>query len=300
MNSQLSLFHLYQTKGRNNHPLRVYTRNNQIPLLNTKSALINQEKSNLHSIEYRMPNSFRIELKQAKSNHSSLTKKNSLHQTMNPHKPKFNNDYNSFIRNTQPMRNVLEHPLDRKMQIEQKKLINFKAKQKEEFATQKDSMRQLLYLQRKPMSLILKANQNLEVNNNNNKEQSKLKIRQKQSQKKEKSNNITFHPEKKIMMKSMYSSNVKCDLSNVEENNVNDNIDMFSSFSKSKNHCSSNQDSDDNDNSGILTFSEVKDLIIYHDFEHFRRDYSYLFHRNDYETFIKTKLMTYMNAFDFN
>lgn len=277
MNSQMSLFHLYQTKNINHHPFRVYTRNNNIPLINAKISLINQEKSNMNSIEYCIPNSFRIELKQTKNSQSHLNKTNrsSLHQTINPIQPKYKSEYNSLIRNTQPMRNSFKMSLNNKKQFGQKKHMYFNAKRNDDILGKKENLRHFLYLQKKPQ-LLPRDNYNYEG-----------KIKNK---------NIALNSSKKKVLKSLNQSNNELQLNKDDDKNSSS-----SKINRHKNRSQkSNIDDDEDNDSEVLSLNDVQDIIVYHDFKNVSKECSYLFNPNDFDSFIKNKAKIYLNTIGVN
>ena len=73
------------------------------------------------------------------------------------------------------------------------------------------------------------------------------------------------------------------------------NIDDF----EEKVNMSNNDDIDDDesDNSGVLAYDEVRDIIVYYDMGDLNKKQGYLFDKGDYKNFLNTKKETYLNFF---
>ena len=90
-------------------------------------------------------------------------------------------------------------------------------------------------------------------------------------------------------------NNIKDYLNNFIDDKDISNIDNF----EEKVNISNNDDidEDESDNSGVLAYDEVRDIIVYYDMEDIEKNKGYLFSDNDYNNFINFKKESYLKFF---
>ncbi len=149
---------------------------------------------------------------------------------------------------------------------------------------------------KKPKKEYYNSNNNIikNINNTSNKNKKESINNLSKDKKKEIQNK---NEEKENIIKQDKNSKTKNDLYNlmVEENISN--IDVFDD----KDNFVKNNDNDDeesDDNSGVLAYDEVRDIIVYYDMGDLEKKQGYLFQKDDYKNFLSSeKKENYLNFF---
>ena len=77
---------------------------------------------------------------------------------------------------------------------------------------------------------------------------------------------------------------------------INQNISNIDLFNERENYFNDDDD-EESDNSGVLAYDEVRDIIVYYDMGDLKKNQNYLFEKNDYKMFLDKKKDKYLNFF---
>ena len=99
--------------------------------------------------------------------------------------------------------------------------------------------------------------------------------------------------EKDIIINQNLDKLLKEELESYEINQNISNIDLFDEREIYFN----NDDEEESDNSGVLAYDEVRDIIVYYDMGDLKKNQNYLFEKNDYKMFLDKKKDKYLNFF---
>ena len=87
---------------------------------------------------------------------------------------------------------------------------------------------------------------------------------------------------------------LKDEINNFEIEQNLSNIDIFN---EKDNLINNSDDEEESENSGVLAYDEVRDIIIYYDMEKLEKKNDYLFNKDDYKNFLDLKKDFYLNFF---
>ena len=87
---------------------------------------------------------------------------------------------------------------------------------------------------------------------------------------------------------------LKDEINNFEIEQDLSNIDIFD---EKDNLINNSDDEEESENSGVLAYDEVRDIIIYYDMRKFEKKNDYLFNKDDYKNFLFSKKEYYLNFF---
>ncbi len=87
---------------------------------------------------------------------------------------------------------------------------------------------------------------------------------------------------------------LKDEINNFEIEQDLSNIDIFD---EKDNLINNSDDEEESENSGVLAYDEVRDIIIYYDMRKFEKKNDYLFNKDDYKNFLFSKKECYLNFF---
>ena len=99
--------------------------------------------------------------------------------------------------------------------------------------------------------------------------------------------------EKDIIINQNLDKLLKEELESYEINQNISNIDLFDEREIYFN----NDDEEESDNSGVLAYDEVRDIIVYYDMGDLKKNQNYLFEKDDYKMFLNKKKDKYLNFF---
>ncbi len=150
---------------------------------------------------------------------------------------------------------------------------------------------------------------NNKVNNKNNIITNKNNINILKKEKNNKSKESTNKPQTKNNSKeeeeelfeeekiNQYLNKLKAleeqDISNIEF----DEKEKQNENNKNNININNNDDNEESENSGVLAYDEVRDIIVYYDMEDIEKNKGYLFSDNDYNNFINFKKESYLKFF---
>ena len=132
-------------------------------------------------------------------------------------------------------------------------------------------------------------NNNIKVNNNNiliNKNNKSNEIIKENS-------NSNINNEEINNIKNNINKLSQNDLESLE---VNQNISNIDIFDERENYFE-DDDNEESDNSGVLAYDEVRDIIVYYDMGDLNKKQGFLFEKDDYKNFINGKKNNYLNFF---
>ena len=156
------------------------------------------------------------------------------------------------------------------------------------------------------------SNNNLSQNNNikNNINNIKNKTKTKSNSNNNNSNintsninNISKNQKSEKQINKEKEKEIVKDIKNIKDylNNFIDdkNISNIDYFDEKEVNISNNDDIDDDEseNSGVLAYDEVRDIIVYYDMGDLNKKQGYLFDKDDYKYFLNTKKENYLNFF---
>ena len=128
------------------------------------------------------------------------------------------------------------------------------------------------------------------INNVSNKNKNNLS----KSKKNEIKNNSEIEEEENVI-KQKKNSKTKNEINNLmTEQNISD-IDIFDD--KENFYNNNDDDEESEDNSGVLAYDEVRDIIVYYDMGDLVKKQGYLFQKDDYKHYLNSKKENYLNFF---
>ena len=132
---------------------------------------------------------------------------------------------------------------------------------------------------------------NIKINNNNNNNNSINKNYKSNEINKE---NINIIKEEENNIKNSINKLSENDLESLE---VNQNISNIDIFDEKENYFENDDDDEESDNSGVLAYDEVRDIIVYYDMGDLNKKQGFLFEKDDYKNFMNGKKNNYLNFF---
>ena len=295
-----------KSKGKNNQkqnfkskPQKYYSKkqNLKITFNSNYDTLNNNEKNNT------INNINSIQKSIILTNHNKNTKLNDYLQKN--HKPKKNfKNFNPFhIRFAKPINAINKNKIKQSnittYQINFSKLIpnqihslqnNFnktqeiynnnnskkKTKEKDDKKSNKESYN----------NSINQKNENIKINNNNCNDYINI------------NNNCSVNQNKqinrdKIIIKENIDKYIENEIESLKNNQNINNIDIFDERENYVNY----DDDEESDNSGVLAYDEVRDIIIYYDMGDLNKKQNYLFVKDDYKNYINNKKTIYLDFF---
>ena len=135
---------------------------------------------------------------------------------------------------------------------------------------------------------INQINENIKINNNNNNN----------SNSNNNNHNISINQNKQINQdKIIIKENIDKYINNeIESLKINQNINNIDLFDEIDNYLNYNDD-EESDNSGVLAYDEVRDIIIYYDMGDLNKKQNYLFEKDDYKNYVNNKKNIYLDFF---
>ena len=144
----------------------------------------------------------------------------------------------------------------------------------------------------------IKITNDEKINNNNNNNK-KTNNNNNSINKNYKSNEII---KDNIIINKEEENNIKNNINKLSQNDlesleVNQNISNIDIFDERDNYFENDDDDEESDNSGVLAYDEVRDIIVYYDMGDLNKKQGFLFEKDDYKTFITGKKNSYLNFF---
>ena len=143
----------------------------------------------------------------------------------------------------------------------------------------------------------IKITNDEKINNNNNNNK-KTNNNNNSINKNYKSNEII---KDNIIINKEEENNIKNNINKLSQNDlesleVNQNISNIDIFDERENYFE-DDDNEESDNSGVLAYDEVRDIIVYYDMGDLNKKQGFLFEKDDYKNFINGKKNNYLNFF---